>query len=52
MAVAEDLVILNPASEYVDREVEATSHTLVWPIPSYEITITPSLQQNPGYSVQ
>ena len=49
---AEDVVVLNPASEYVDREVEADSHTLVWPIPSYELKITPSLQQNPGYSAQ
>ena len=48
----EFVVVLNPASEYVDREVEADSHTLVWPIPSYELKITPSLQQNPGYSAQ
>ena len=49
---AEEIVVINPASEYVARTVDADSHTLVWPIPSYEIKITPTLQQNPGYSAQ
>ena len=41
-----------PVSDYTGRSVEADSYTLVWPIPSYEIKITPGLEQNPGYSAK
>ena len=51
-AFAVELLVLTPAADYVERTVDADSYTLVWPIPSYEIKITPSLGQNPGYSAQ
>ena len=44
--------MVTPATDYTEREVAATSHTLVWPIPTYEINITPTLVQNPGYSAE
>ena len=46
---AEIFLQVTPASDYVERELDADSHTLVWPIPSYEIKIAPNLEQNPGY---
>lgn len=49
---AENIVMNTPASEFTAREVAADSHTLVWPIPSYEIKISPALIQNPGYSAE
>ena len=49
---AENIVMNTPASDYTAREVAADSHTLVWPIPSYEIKISPALIQNPGYSAE
>jgi len=49
---SEALVMNTPASDYTGRTLDATSHTLVWPIPSYEIKIAPDLGQNPGYSVE
>ena len=49
---AEPYVMNTPVSDYTGRTVDADSHTLVWPIPSYEIKISPALQQNPGYSAK
>ncbi len=49
---AENIVMNTPVSDYTGRTVEATAHTLVWPIPSYEIKISPALIQNPGYSAE
>lgn len=49
---AESIVMNTPVSDYTGRSVEADSYTLVWPIPSYEIKITPGLEQNPGYSAK
>lgn len=49
---AENIVMNTPASDYTARELKADSHTLVWPIPSYEIKISPALIQNPGYSAE
>ena len=49
---AEPYVMNTPVSDYTGRTVDADSYTLVWPIPSYEIKITPALQQNPGYSAK
>jgi hypothetical protein len=46
---AEEIVAATPPSDYAERVVDATSHTLVWPIPSYELKITPDLGQNNGY---
>lgn len=34
---------------FVDRTLAPESHVFNWPIPTYEIQITPSLGQNPGY---
>ena len=44
---AENLVMSGPG--FVERTLEANSHVFTWPIPTYEIQITPSLVQNPGY---
>jgi hypothetical protein len=41
-----------PVTDYTGRELAADAHTLVWPIPSYEIKIAPGLVQNPGYSAE
>lgn len=41
-----------PATDYTDRALAADAHTLVWPIPSYELKISPELIQNPGYSAE
>ena len=37
---------------YEERKVDADSRIFNWPVPSYEIKITPSLEQNPGYSAE
>lgn len=37
---------------FTDRVLSADSHVFNWPIPTYEIQITPSLVQNPGYTAQ
>ena len=39
-------------ASYDERVVPADSRIFNWPIPSYEIKITPSLEPNPGYSVE
>ena len=44
---AENLVMSGPG--FVERTLKANSHVFTWPIPTYEIQITPSLVQNPGY---
>ena len=44
---AENLVMSGPG--FVERTLPANSHVFTWPIPTYEIQITPSLVQNPGY---
>lgn len=49
---AENIVMSTPVSDYTGRELAADAHTLVWPIPSYEIKISPALVQNPGYSAE
>jgi hypothetical protein len=49
---AKDIVMSTPESDYTGRTVAADAHTLVWPIPSYEIKISPALIQNPGYSAE
>ena len=49
---AENIVMNTPVSDYTGRALAADSHTLVWPIPSYEIKISPELIQNPGYSAE
>ena len=49
---AQNIVMNTPASDYTGRVVEHDAHTLVWPIPSYEIKISPALVQNPGYSAE
>jgi hypothetical protein len=49
---AENIVMNTPVTDYTGRELEADAHTLVWPIPSYEIKIAPGLVQNPGYSAE
>lgn len=49
---AENIVMSTPVSDYTGRALDASSHTLVWPIPSYEIKIAPGLVQNPGYSAE
>lgn len=49
---AENIVMNSPVTDYTGRELAADAHTLVWPIPSYEIKIAPGLVQNPGYSAE
>ena len=49
---AENIVMNTPVSDYTGRELASDAHTLVWPIPSYEIKISPALIQNPGYSAE
>lgn len=49
---AENIVMNTPVTDYTGRELAADAHTLVWPIPSYEIKIAPGLVQNPGYSAE
>ena len=49
---AQDIVMSTPESDYTGRTLAADAHTLVWPIPSYEIKISPALIQNPGYSAE
>lgn len=49
---AESIVMDTPVSDYTGRELASDAHTLVWPIPSYEIKISPALIQNPGYSAE
>lgn len=49
---AADIVMNTPVSDYTGRDLAADAHTLVWPIPSYEIKISPALVQNPGYSAE
>ena len=51
-AAAKDIVMSTPESDYTGRTLAADAHTLVWPIPSYEIKISPALIQNPGYSAE
>lgn len=51
-SAAEFIVMNTPVSDYTGRTLDASSHTLVWPIPSYEIKIAPELEQNPGYAVE
>lgn len=46
-AGAQNLVM--SGAGFVDRVLEADSHVFNWPIPTYEIQITPSLGQNEGY---
>ena len=46
---AVDIVMANPASSYANKTIAAGDRSLCWPIPAYEIQITPSLEQNPGY---
>ena len=47
---AVDMVMTGEA--YTERELDADSHVLVWPVPTYEIKINKNLVQNPGYSVE
>ena len=49
---AENIVMNTPVSDFTGRPLAADAHTLVWPIPSYEIKISPALVQNPGYSAE
>ena len=49
---AEGIVMTTPVSDYTGRALASDAHTLVWPIPSYEIKISPALIQNPGYSAE
>lgn len=49
-AQANNMVMVGPA--YGDREVKSDSHIFNFPIPAYEIQITPSLKQNEGYSAK
>jgi hypothetical protein len=49
---AENIVANTPESDYTGRDLASDAHTLVWPIPSYEIKISPALIQNPGYSAE
>lgn len=42
--------IVMTGASYDDRTVDSDSRIFNWPIPSYELKITPSLEQNPGYS--
>ncbi len=49
---AENIVMNNPEADFTGRDLAADAHTLVWPIPSYEIKISPALVQNPGYSAE
>ena len=49
---AENIVANTPESDYTGRDLASNAHTLVWPIPSYEIKISPALIQNPGYSAE
>ena len=49
---AENIVMNTPVDDYTGRELASDAHTLVWPIPSYEIKISPALIQNPGYSAE
>jgi len=44
---AENLVMSGVG--FTDRVLDAGSHVFNWPIPTYEIQITPSLVQNPDY---
>jgi len=46
---AVDIIMSTPASSYAEKVMEPGANCLCWPIPSYEIQITPSLEQNPGY---
>lgn len=48
-ANAASLVMSIPASSYAEKVMAVGADCLCWPIPAYEIQITPSLQQNPGY---
>lgn len=49
---AESIVMNTPVTDYTGRTLDSDSHTLVWPIPSYEIKLSPALVQNPGYSAE
>ena len=49
---AESIVMNTPVQDFTGRELASNAHTLVWPIPSYEIKISPALVQNPGYSAE
>ena len=49
-AGAQSICMTGPA--YEERTVDADSRIFNWPIPSYEIKITPELEQNPDYSVE
>lgn len=49
---AEGIIMTTPVSDYTGRALASDAHTLVWPIPSYEIKISPDLIQNPGYSAE
>ena len=49
---AADIVMNTPVQDFTGRELASNAHTLVWPIPSYEIKISPALVQNPGYSAE
>ena len=51
-AAAKDIVMTTPVEDYTGRTLAADSHTLVWPVPSYEINIAPHLEQNPGYDAK
>lgn len=44
---AENIVMTGTA--YDERVVDADSRIFTWPIPAYELTMTPTLGQNPGY---
>lgn len=46
---AAGIVMTTPATSYEGKVMAADASALCWPIPSYEIQITPSLVQNPGY---
>ena len=37
---------------YNERALEADSHYLNWPVPSYEMKLNPNLVQNPGYTAE
>lgn len=47
---ADNICMTGPA--YEERVVSADDRVFNWPIPSYEIKITPTLGQNSGYSVE
>lgn len=51
-ALTNNLIMVEPVSAYTERPLDADSHLLNWPVPTYEIRINPGLVQNDGYGIK